>query len=517
MTSVSRFLARIGGAGLAALAGAALLAPEAAAKPSTYKADMGPGPAAAGTEATGKVTLKTRPRGDRVKLRVRNLEPRAGYEVRDSVTSTFLASFRTNARGHGKASFSADLLSAGGGVGLGGLPIEVVAAGGGLAVLEGNVPDDGKDDGGGGDDGGRPDWDEYTYRIGFVESGQDADAYVSIAMSSVGGPDMDAPYDAISLFVSDNGVYYAADGSRGEGGIAGPVAFWIADGEGTLQQVAEVEEAGSEWCWPADGDGGGDGTDRMGVSFFVEPGTDCKDVMPAGYFSWYADNSSEGGLPFGVGSVEDLSGRAFEVRDGDGNLLLEGTLPELETIDCTPPDPGDWTYEVGEVATGEDASVQVSIVMTSTTSSEMEGSYDTISLSVSPNLYWAMGGMWWEGDRGGYAEIPGPVTLWIAGEDGELVGVARVEASDWGYPMDGGNGVSYPETGADGMWYDPSWNPQFFFWYADNASGDGLPLGASSVKRLSGRAFEVRDGEGTVLLSGELPALEEVEGGDVRN
>lgn len=53
-------------------------------------------------------------------------------------------------------------------------------------------------------------------------------------------------------------------------------------------------------------------------------------------------------LPFGVESVGELSGRAFEVRDLDGNVLRSGVLPELETLVLEPmpgEDPGIWEGE----------------------------------------------------------------------------------------------------------------------------------------------------------------------------
>jgi hypothetical protein len=53
-------------------------------------------------------------------------------------------------------------------------------------------------------------------------------------------------------------------------------------------------------------------------------------------YTWTADNRSDPGLPFGVASVADLSGRAFEVVDGEGTVLLSGVLPDLAAVDPLP-------------------------------------------------------------------------------------------------------------------------------------------------------------------------------------
>jgi hypothetical protein len=72
----------------------------------------------------------------------------------------------------------------------------------------------------------------------------------------------------------------------------------------------------------------------------ADDGGDGTIVPQPDTYSWYADNLSDEGLPLGVGSVADLSGRAFEVRDGEGTVLLEGVLPELEEFVFEPiPDP----------------------------------------------------------------------------------------------------------------------------------------------------------------------------------
>ncbi len=51
-------------------------------------------------------------------------------------------------------------------------------------------------------------------------------------------------------------------------------------------------------------------------------------------------------------------------------------------------------------------------------------------------------------------------------------------------------------------------------WSADTADGDPLPFGVDGVGALGGRKFEIRDADGNVLLTGEIPGLPEASGGD---
>jgi len=45
--------------------------------------------------------------------------------------------------------------------------------------------------------------------------------------------------------------------------------------------------------------------------------------------------SDEGGLPFGVTDLSDLSGRKVEIRDGDGEVLASGFVPSIAASDTT--------------------------------------------------------------------------------------------------------------------------------------------------------------------------------------
>ena len=333
----------------AALVGALLAGGTPAADAGTTRADLSRGPGAGGSDAEGRLQFKQKRRGERLKIRLDNLEPRTEYEVRDGATDEVLGTVRTDRRGRAKKT-----LRAARGETLSGAMLEICEPGSDDPILEGQVPDDGSGD-------KVPDG---SYRIGTVSTDPDAAIQVSITLSSTSGygggwedpsggmPDNgihkpmrddgsngggeDRDYDSISLFAGPGGVWIAGEGEGGGDyelpSIPGPVTFWISDGEG-LVKVAVIEKA--DWGEPIPLGMPSTIGDDGNVDGMIYP-------MPDSY-SWYADNASEPGLPFGVGSVGDLSGRAFEVRDGEGAVLLEGVLPELEEIVYEPqPDPMPW-------------------------------------------------------------------------------------------------------------------------------------------------------------------------------
>jgi hypothetical protein len=332
-------------AGLAAaLVGFAMLlapggsVPEAVA--GTGKADLTLGPGGSGTDAEGRIQIKQRRRGERLKIRLDNLEPRTDYELRDGSTEEVLGTIRTDRRGRGKKT-----LRSSAGESMAGLRLEVCEPGSDDPVLEGTVP---------GDDSGMP-WFDGSYSIGTVSTDPDAAVQVSITLSSTTmkeGAHRDGTYESISLFVGPGGYWVMEDGNAGEPGepvsIPGPVTFWIAGRDGDLVKVATIEESDGGVYVPLPGvvdnlgdrmpffdgtypDGGNDGGDHGGDgTIYPQPE----------FFSWYADNTTEDGLPLGVDRVGDLSGRAFEVRDGEGHVLLDGVLPELEEVVFDPwPEP----------------------------------------------------------------------------------------------------------------------------------------------------------------------------------
>jgi hypothetical protein len=242
-------------------------------------------------------------------------------------------------------------------------------------------------------------WFQGTYRVGTVSTDPEAAVQVSITLSSTTGttmagipsdgaidrgePGEEGTYDSISLFAGSGGVWIMEDGSNGGfpdlASIPGPVTFWIADRGNGLVKVATIEK--DDWGMPmpllGEGRAADRGADRRaesradrrarraerraarraarrsqalscGLPDFNGDGgtTDGGDgtIFPQpDTYSWYADNQAEPFLPLGVPSVSDLSGRAFEVRDGEGAVLLEGVLPELEEIVYEPqPDPMPW-------------------------------------------------------------------------------------------------------------------------------------------------------------------------------
>jgi len=511
--------------GLAAFVATAFLAAPAPAQARSYSSSLEIGSGGAGMDAEGRIRFQPRVRGDRVKVALRNLEPFADYEIRDGITGTVLAEVTTNRRGRARASFRAERLPGGETVSLAGLPLEVCRPGEDAPVLEGNVPDKGDNPGKGPPDD-RPRWDDCTYRIGQVSTEPGSGVQVSLVVSSTKLPDLDHAYDSISLYVGPD--FYTQwllppggdDGGGGTGPepIAEPVTFWLADGDGVLQKVAVLESSGEFVPLPCVID-----DDAKDVALAMADGgiggvIDCEDrsgdgsdgsVWPSSYF-WYADNTSEEGLPFGVGGVDDLVGREFEVRDGADGVLLGGKVPELETIDCSPPPVDDFTFEIGTVSTEPDAAVAVSITLSSMGGGGLDKPYDSISLFVSPNVYWVytMDGLPDLGDLPTIVDIPGPVTFAIE-DGGELVVVATVEEGGGVVPL--GEGMDPAGFPGD---TPPDWYPSFFSWYADNASGEGLPLGVDAVKELSGRKFEVRDGEKNLLLEGVLPDLEPLKAED---
>jgi hypothetical protein len=382
--------------GLATLfAGAAFLlalesaAPEAAAKGGkpALKTDLVLGAAGEGSDAEGRMTLKQGRRGDRLKIRLRNLEPRTNYEIVDDATDAVLKTVRTNRRGNAKttlrsappprrnrAAVESNLPET-----LEGISLDIRRVGDDEPVLEGDAPGEGEENG-------------TWYKFGSVCSEPDAAVQVSITMNSWHEPGMGAPFDQVCLSVS-SGLFWIAEegGDPANGGgdgtvvpdifplpdmpevptIPGPVSFWIRGEGGELEQVASVEAQGCDEYEPLpgmmDGFGGNsvstfggfpsngfglpDGTTFPGFGDDGDDGqngddggdgTTCPFPCPS-YFSWCADSTSEGGLPLGLGSVEGLSNREFEVRDGEGNVLLSGVLPQLEKVDLEPtPLPEPW-------------------------------------------------------------------------------------------------------------------------------------------------------------------------------
>src|SRR5688572_31906037 len=254
----------------AALVGAALfLAPGSVVAPAeagTEKADLNLGAGGTGSEAQGRIQFKQQRRGERLKIRLENLQPRTDYEIRDGATDDVLGTVRTDRRGRAKKS-----LRASSGRSLSGAMLEICEPGSDDPVLEGRVP---------GDDQGKP-WDGGSYRTGTVSTDPEAAVQVSITLASMAGYRMDpgtgdghgsgkddggfgmmrddggndvpeGTYDSISLFAGPGGVWIMENGEDGGvpelPSIPGPVTFWIANGEDGLVKVATIEKA--DWGQP---------------------------------------------------------------------------------------------------------------------------------------------------------------------------------------------------------------------------------------------------------------------------
>ena len=73
--------------------------------------------------------------------------------------------------------------------------------------------------------------------------------------------------------------------------------------------------------------------------FTFLPAPDANDRGWMSIYSYTVDTAAGDELPVGADSAQDLVGRAFELRDADGNVVVAGDLPELESI--APWDPGE--------------------------------------------------------------------------------------------------------------------------------------------------------------------------------
>jgi hypothetical protein len=200
-------------------------------------------------DAAGVLRVKSNKNGDTGVLKVKRLEPRTWYEVRDADTDEVLGRLRTNRRGKGKLKIRQRVaagklkwtLPAG---------IEIFRTDGELPLLEGDVDQRGEGEG--------------LPAFGFA--------------------------------------YY--DG---------------ADGITAAVDMTSLPEGSFE-------------------SFHLSVNPPRTEREPADHvFEYSADSFRDDELPLGVESVTELAGRAFEVVDGDNNVLVDGVLPELESPELRMP------------------------------------------------------------------------------------------------------------------------------------------------------------------------------------
>lgn len=144
--------------------------------------------------------------------------------------------------------------------------------------------------------------------------------------------------------------------------------------------------------------------------------------------TFYAGTFSENPLPFDVETVADLSGRTFEVRDLDGNVLKTGTLPELEEMEVwIPEDPGIWEGFPGEGGEWENWEEW---------ETGEEWNWEDDQFFIEP---WFDGGPVGENTRGGFRSfekdepelVDNGFRLWIENDEGEMTEIAPLLTWNW--------------------------------------------------------------------------------------
>lgn len=174
----------------------------------------------------------------------------------------------------------------------------------------------------------------------------------------------------------------------------------------------------------------------------------------------------EGGeLPFGVESVRDLAERRVEVRNGEGDVVLEGHVPGI----------ADGTDGGGD---GTD------------------GGGDTSHEPYVAKAYFH------RTDAAGERESRGVLAATLRDDGSSLVMEFGRLVPEAGYVVHVGSGdhfeafAEFTTNGEGGARVA-----------ADTAEGDELPFGASDVSELAGLRVEVRDEDGHVILYAEIPSV----------
>jgi hypothetical protein len=131
------------------------------------------------------------------------------------------------------------------------------------------------------------------------------------------------------------------DGETGDCVLEGGV---VADPcEGLLAGYADYESDAGDYGSVFMESAPGFDSEFFSFTFFSS-----RESFAAAYYDFTRGTLFGGERPLGVESVTELAGRAFEVRDADGAVVLDDVLPELEEEECytiqpeKPDDGGDW-------------------------------------------------------------------------------------------------------------------------------------------------------------------------------
>jgi hypothetical protein len=232
-----------------------------------------PPPDSAAPAASGKIRVRESGTDRRIDLRAKGLSPSHAYAVQDANTGETLGSFSTNRRGKGRLRVREDL-------------------GGSAQALRDGSGSDGN--GGGSCDGSGGDGSSCGDDVCFVVVDEETGEYV-LQCEDLGDPvqvDLEFGYEA----------YWSDD----EGTFGSATLFRAVEGD-------RVEE---------------------GYSVALERSTQTDDAIS--YDLYEIGGVLATGLPLGLKSVKDLEGRAFEIRDADGDVVLEGILPRMEDLGEVP-------------------------------------------------------------------------------------------------------------------------------------------------------------------------------------
>ncbi len=287
------------------------------------------------------------------------------------------------------------------------------------------------------------------------------------------------------------------------------------DGECVLEADLSRVEAGEEE--PAAGFAilGGEET-NLSFSLFTDPEYEfeefyaslCIDGADAFYdFSAFVEEG-EGDLPLGVDSVEDLAERAFRVTDVDGDVVFEGDLPALETLDFE--DFGDFDdMDWDDFDDFDDM-----------------GEFDDFDDMGDFGDFDLFGDFDFDGPTGEnpVGQFDAPFTLEIADADGVLTDVGTFEAIElpdfqFGFGLygdeDGINASVAIDTVTEGDFSMEAFEVFLEIPGDDGSSAyelflseeDTLPAAFTSAADLAERAFEIRNANGAAVITGTLPAF----------